>query len=353
MSGHKYGLVYPGVGWVLWREQADLPKEPIFGRWTTWVARTPTSGSTSPGRRPDRGPALQPDSFGPQRVHRDHACAGLDGSMVGRRLGCAGWPGGGGRWHRPAGGRRAAGQRRVGPRRVRLVRALALTGLDRARPTAWPPMPSPSPCSGSSCARASPEIWPTSPLADVAAALGTTSRPTLEPPPPGAPTPQRTDAAQAKDEGSPWPGSPSPMTTRKRGPYVEVWNLRGGPPRSRSAALIKPAPPNRAEPKRCGGRGGPRMGLGPRRRPSPRSTRSPASSTPTRRSWPILTLTPSTCRCPTACTDTGPSPPCRPASTCCAKSPSMANADEARQVAEADSAHPGPRGHGGVPAIRN
>jgi glutamate decarboxylase len=30
VSGHKYGLVYPGVGWVIWRESSDLPKELIF-----------------------------------------------------------------------------------------------------------------------------------------------------------------------------------------------------------------------------------------------------------------------------------------------------------------------------------
>jgi glutamate decarboxylase len=30
VSGHKYGLVYPGVGWVLWREASDLPQELIF-----------------------------------------------------------------------------------------------------------------------------------------------------------------------------------------------------------------------------------------------------------------------------------------------------------------------------------
>jgi glutamate decarboxylase len=30
VSGHKYGLVYPGVGWVIWRESADLPTELIF-----------------------------------------------------------------------------------------------------------------------------------------------------------------------------------------------------------------------------------------------------------------------------------------------------------------------------------
>ncbi|RFA29313.1 glutamate decarboxylase [Alkalilimnicola ehrlichii] len=29
-SGHKYGLVYPGVGWVLWRDEQYLPKELIF-----------------------------------------------------------------------------------------------------------------------------------------------------------------------------------------------------------------------------------------------------------------------------------------------------------------------------------
>jgi len=29
-SGHKYGLVYPGVGWIIWREQEYLPEELIF-----------------------------------------------------------------------------------------------------------------------------------------------------------------------------------------------------------------------------------------------------------------------------------------------------------------------------------
>jgi len=29
-SGHKYGLVYPGVGWVLWREPSALPPELVF-----------------------------------------------------------------------------------------------------------------------------------------------------------------------------------------------------------------------------------------------------------------------------------------------------------------------------------
>jgi len=29
-SGHKYGLVYPGIGWILWREAEDLPDDLIF-----------------------------------------------------------------------------------------------------------------------------------------------------------------------------------------------------------------------------------------------------------------------------------------------------------------------------------
>lgn len=29
-SGHKYGLVYPGIGWVLWKDEAYLPKDLIF-----------------------------------------------------------------------------------------------------------------------------------------------------------------------------------------------------------------------------------------------------------------------------------------------------------------------------------
>ena len=29
-SGHKYGLVYPGVGWALWRTHDDLPEELVF-----------------------------------------------------------------------------------------------------------------------------------------------------------------------------------------------------------------------------------------------------------------------------------------------------------------------------------
>jgi glutamate decarboxylase len=29
-SGHKYGLVYPGIGWVIWRDQQALPEDLVF-----------------------------------------------------------------------------------------------------------------------------------------------------------------------------------------------------------------------------------------------------------------------------------------------------------------------------------
>ncbi len=29
-SGHKFGLVYPGVGWIIWRDQAELPDDLVF-----------------------------------------------------------------------------------------------------------------------------------------------------------------------------------------------------------------------------------------------------------------------------------------------------------------------------------
>ncbi len=30
VSGHKYGLVYPGVGWVVWRSHEELPEDLVF-----------------------------------------------------------------------------------------------------------------------------------------------------------------------------------------------------------------------------------------------------------------------------------------------------------------------------------
>jgi glutamate decarboxylase len=34
-SGHKYGLVYPGVGWIVWRDADALPDDLIF--WVNYL----------------------------------------------------------------------------------------------------------------------------------------------------------------------------------------------------------------------------------------------------------------------------------------------------------------------------
>ena len=50
-SGHKYGLVYPGVGWVLWRDAAALPEDLVFkvnylgGQMPTFALNFSRSGS--------------------------------------------------------------------------------------------------------------------------------------------------------------------------------------------------------------------------------------------------------------------------------------------------------------------
>ena len=44
-SGHKYGLVYPGVGWVIWRSKEALPEDLIF-----WVSYLGGEKATKIGR---------------------------------------------------------------------------------------------------------------------------------------------------------------------------------------------------------------------------------------------------------------------------------------------------------------
>ena len=50
-SGHKYGLVYPGVGWVIWRDAAALPEDLVFkvnylgGEMPTFALNFSRSGS--------------------------------------------------------------------------------------------------------------------------------------------------------------------------------------------------------------------------------------------------------------------------------------------------------------------
>ena len=135
-SGHKYGLVYPGVGWVVWRSEEDLPNELIFH--VQLPGRRPAYVQPELLQRlgPDPGSVLQLLAPRHGGLHRDNARAGGDrvlfdqSGRVGRPL----------RDHEPArhvtsgllapGGWSRAGARPV--HRVRHLGPLTPAGLDCA-----------------------------------------------------------------------------------------------------------------------------------------------------------------------------------------------------------------------------
>ena len=51
-SGHKYGLVYPGVGWVVWRDAEALPEELVFQRRLPGRQHADVHPQLLPARRP-------------------------------------------------------------------------------------------------------------------------------------------------------------------------------------------------------------------------------------------------------------------------------------------------------------
>ena len=72
-SGHKYGLVYPGVGWALWRDADALPEELVF-RVNYLGGDMPTFALnfSRPGR-PGGRPVLHLPAAGPGRLPRGAA----------------------------------------------------------------------------------------------------------------------------------------------------------------------------------------------------------------------------------------------------------------------------------------
>ena len=63
VSGHKYGLVYPGVGWVIWRDPEFLPKgksprpRPLSYPLTPQLTSSQNSSSTSTTSAPTKPPS--------------------------------------------------------------------------------------------------------------------------------------------------------------------------------------------------------------------------------------------------------------------------------------------------------
>ena len=58
-SGHNYGLVYPGVGWIVWRDAAALPDDLIL--WVNYLRRqhADVRAQLLTARRPGRGAVVQ------------------------------------------------------------------------------------------------------------------------------------------------------------------------------------------------------------------------------------------------------------------------------------------------------
>ena len=59
VSGHKYGLTYPGVGFVVWRSQDDLPGRPGVPRELPRRRHAHLHPQLLASRQPDRRPVLQ------------------------------------------------------------------------------------------------------------------------------------------------------------------------------------------------------------------------------------------------------------------------------------------------------
>src|SRR2546430_15494519 len=59
-SGHKYGLVYPGLGWVLWRAPDAPPEELAFHVDYLGGGKPPLSPDISPPRPPGGGADANP-----------------------------------------------------------------------------------------------------------------------------------------------------------------------------------------------------------------------------------------------------------------------------------------------------
>ena len=68
-SGHKFELVYAGVGWIIWRDESQLPKHLVFE--LHYLGGTEES-QLLPPRRPSHRPILQPDPPRLQRLPADH-----------------------------------------------------------------------------------------------------------------------------------------------------------------------------------------------------------------------------------------------------------------------------------------
>ena len=85
VSGHKYGLTYPGIGFVVWRSKEYLPEDLVFHVNYLGGDDPYLHPELLPCRQPGNRPVLQLPATGPRRLYPGHA-----GVVVHRPLaGCA------------------------------------------------------------------------------------------------------------------------------------------------------------------------------------------------------------------------------------------------------------------------
>jgi glutamate decarboxylase len=132
-SGHKYGLVYPGVGWVVWRDVDALPSDLVFkvnylgGEMPTFRAEL------LPARSPGHRAVLQLPAPRVRRLPAGAAVLPRGGVRAGRPHRRARTVPAADRWPRAAGVRVHPRAGRGGLLGVRRIRGTARTGLARAR----------------------------------------------------------------------------------------------------------------------------------------------------------------------------------------------------------------------------
>ena len=83
VSGHKYGLTYPGIGFVVWRSAEHLPDDLVFPGQLPGRRHADRHPELLPPRQPGGRAVLQLPAAGLGGIHQGHAVAVADGSLVG------------------------------------------------------------------------------------------------------------------------------------------------------------------------------------------------------------------------------------------------------------------------------
>ena len=86
VSGHKYGLVYPGIGWLIFRELSDLNEDLVF--YENYLGKTDATFTLnfSTGLRHGAGPVLQPHPLRPRGLHVHHGEHAEERGALARQL---------------------------------------------------------------------------------------------------------------------------------------------------------------------------------------------------------------------------------------------------------------------------